>query len=156
MLVRRHLASGRCISPAFIVLRHSQNRLRWLSSNGTCSTVCLSPSCIRGEKNMKYQVSLNGKQFDEAEEKGSVSTVGAAPRTGTGCSSTGTRPAVNKALTRSTWQQRLQETVQRTHLAPPTLSWISMHGRSGRWAAMCLFISLPSEAMKMENEICTA
>lgn len=80
---------------------------------------------------MKYQVSLNGKQFEVEVEKGSVSAVptGAAPGTGTGCSSAGTRGSAGSgSSTRSSACRRRD----RCSAHAGHHSGYPMHGRSGR------------------------
>lgn len=74
---------------------------------------------------MKYQVSLNGKQFEVEVEKGSVSAV----PTGTGCSSTGTRGSAGSgSSTRSSaCRRRDRRSAHAGHH-----SGYPMHGRSGR------------------------
>lgn len=77
---------------------------------------------------MKYQVSLNGKQFEVEVEKGSVSAVptGAAPASTPGCSSAGTRGSAGsgsstRTRTRSSACRR-RDPLQRPCRAP---FWIS-------------------------------
>lgn len=80
---------------------------------------------------MKYQVSLNGKQFEVEVEKGSVSAVPTrrGSRTGTGCSSTGTRGSAGSgSSTRSSaCRRRDRRSAHAGHH-----SGYPMHGRSGR------------------------
>ena len=80
---------------------------------------------------MKYQVSLNGKQFEVEVEKGigKRSTDRRGSRTGTGCSSANTRGSAGSgSSTRSSaCRRRDRRSAHAGHH-----SGYPMHGRSGR------------------------
>lgn len=84
---------------------------------------------------MKYQVSLNGKQFEVEVEKGSVSAVptGAAPASTPGCSSAGTRGSAGSgSSTRTRTRSSACRRRDRCSAHAGHHSGYPMHGRSGR------------------------
>ena len=96
---------------------------------------------------MKYQVSLNGKQFEVEVDKGIGSAVPTgASRTGTGCSSTGTGRSAGPAATPAPAPAG-GETVAAP--MPGTILDIRCTAGQAVKGGDVLFIL---EAMKMENE----